>query len=118
MTISLTAAAAKQVLASAEQAQAEKLSLRIAARKSPDGSFDYGIGFDEMTDDDLIFNCEGISVIMRPEFEPMLNGTTIDFVEFEPGQHRFIILNPNDPNYVPPKDDGDSCGCGSGGCSS
>lgn len=118
-TITLTPAAAEQVVESAKQADAEKLALRIAARQNPDGSMEYGIGFDEMKDDDLMFNCSGIAVIMEPQYEPMLQGTTVDFVEIEPGQQRFIIMNPNDANYTPPNEDEGGCGgCGSGGCGS
>jgi iron-sulfur cluster assembly protein len=53
---------------------------------------------------------------MAGEYGPLLNGTTIDFVEIEPGKHHFIFMNPNDANYTPPGSD--SGGCGSGGCGS
>ena len=102
--IKLTAAAAEQVRNSAEQANAEKLSLRIAARKKSDGSMDYGIGFDESTDEDMVFNCEGIEVVMAPEYGPLLSGATIDFVEIEPDDHRLIVMNPNDASFIPPKE--------------
>ncbi len=102
--IKLTPAAAEQVRNSAEQANAENLSLRVAAKKKPDGTMDYGIGFDESTDDDMVFNCEGIEVVMAPEHSPLLSGATIDFVEIEPGERRLIVMNPNDANFTPPKE--------------
>ena len=33
---------------------------------------------------------------------PLLEGTTIDYVELEPGEFQFIFMNPNDANYSPP----------------
>jgi iron-sulfur cluster assembly protein len=124
--IKLTAEAARQIVNAAEQGQMTHLSLRLAARRGEDGSIEYGMGFDEVKDDDLSFNCEGIEVIMDPQFEGLLNGATLDFVELEPGDFRFIFLNPNDPHFMPPGDgDNGSCGsgskgggCGSGGCGS
>ena len=45
--IKVTNAAAKQIQLSAQQGKTEKLALRIAVTKNEDGSFHYGIGFDE-----------------------------------------------------------------------
>ena len=116
--ITLTSQAAKQVKIAAEQSQAEKLSLRIAAKKNPDGSMEYGMGFDDATDDDMLFTCEGIEVIFAPEFGPLLSGTVIDYVELNPGEHHFIFMNPNDANYTPPGSQAESSGgCGGGDCS-
>ena len=103
--ITLTPRAAEQVRKSAEQADAARLALRIAVRQNHDDSMEYGIGFDEVKDDDMTFTCEGIEVTMAPEFGPLLKGTTIDFVEIEPGEHRLIVMNPNDPSYVPPREE-------------
>ncbi len=113
--ITLTPAAIEQVRQSAEQSNAEGLALRLAARKNPDGSIDYGMGFDEPKDDDLLFKFKDIEVVMGGEYGPLLNGTTIDYVELEPGKFHFIFMNPNDANYQPP---GESGGCGGGSCSS
>jgi len=115
--ITLTDAAAKQILKSAEEGKMDNLALRLAAKQKPDGSMDYGMGFDEIRDDDMTFQCEGVEVVIAPEFGPLLKGATIDFVEFQPGDMRFIFMNPNDANYTPPAEEGEG-GCGSGGCSS
>ncbi|MCK9530531.1 MAG: iron-sulfur cluster assembly accessory protein [Gammaproteobacteria bacterium] len=114
--ITVTSEAAKQILAAAEQGGMQNLSLRLAARPLDNGSIEYGMGFDECSEDDLVFNCEGIEVIIHPSHEPLLAEATLDYVELEPGDFRFIFLNPNDPDYVPPGSDQD--GCGSGGKSS
>jgi iron-sulfur cluster assembly protein len=39
---------------------------------------------------------------MAPEYVPLLDDATLDFVELEDGQRQFIFLNPKDPSYVPP----------------
>jgi len=98
----VTAAAAEQVLKAAKEGGTEGLSLRLAASKGEDGSFDYRMGFDEATEEDIRFNSGGIDVIMSPEYAPLLNQTTLDYVEIDPGQYHFIFLNPLDPHYVPP----------------
>ena len=113
--ITLTPTAVEQVKAAAAQSGAESLALRLAARKNSDGTMEYGMGFDEPKDDDLAFRFGDIEVVMGGEFGPLLNGTTIDYVELD-GQFHFIFMNPNDANYQPPGES--SGGCGSGGCSS
>jgi iron-sulfur cluster assembly protein len=98
----VTTAAAGQVLNAARQGGTEGLSLRLAAYQKPDGSIDYRMGFDDATEDDIRFSSEGVDIIMAPEYVPLLDQTTMDFVEIEPGQHHFIFLNPKDPSYKPP----------------
>jgi len=98
----VTTAAAEQVLSAAKQGGTEGLSLRLAAQQKPDGSIDYRMGFDDATDEDIRMSSEGVEIVMAPEYVPMLDGTTMDFVEIEPGQFHFIFLNPKDANYSPP----------------
>ncbi|AUB83440.1 iron-sulfur cluster biosynthesis family protein [Candidatus Thiodictyon syntrophicum] len=101
----LTKAAAAQVQAAAQQGEAEGLALRLAAQRQPDGAFDYRIGFDEATEDDIRIKCGAIEVVMTPEQVPLLNQATMDYVELAPGQFHFIFLNPQDPSYQPPTED-------------
>jgi iron-sulfur cluster assembly protein len=98
----LTTAAADQVLKAAQQGGTEGMSLRVAALRMPDGAIDYRIGFDEPTDDDIRMICEGVDILMTPEQVPLLDQTTMDYVEMEPGQFHFIFMNPKDPHYKPP----------------
>lgn len=117
--ITVTPEAQKQIRIAAEQGGVPGLSLRLAAKRNPDGSFDYGMGFDEVNDEDMAYAFGPIEVIFDAEYGPMLNGATLDYVEIEPGQFSFIVLNPNDPHYVAPGSDAGGCGsgsCGSGGC--
>jgi iron-sulfur cluster assembly protein len=98
----VTAAAAEQVAQAAKQGGTEGLSLRLAVSQKPDGSIDYRMGFDDATEDDIRFACEGVDIVMAPEYVPLLDQATMDFVEIEPGHHHFIFLNPKDPSYKPP----------------
>ncbi|KPK40766.1 MAG: hypothetical protein AMJ69_01205 [Gammaproteobacteria bacterium SG8_47] len=101
--ITITPAAAKQIRESAKQGQMEGLPLRIAATRQPDGSIQYAMGFDDTgRDNDMRIQSEGIDVVVSPVSDELLQGTTLDYVELEPGRVEFIFLNPNDPNYTPP----------------
>jgi len=100
--ITVTPEAAKQMFTAAKQNNAEGLPLRIAVQRREDGSFQYGMGFeDNRRENDLLFSSAGIEVVVSPISLELLKGTVVDFVEFEPGQYQFIFLNPNDPNYQP-----------------
>jgi len=99
----LTQAAAERVRLAAQQSGTEEMALRLAASRAADGSFDYQMGFDQSTEDDIVFTSEGVKIVMEPEYVPLLDQTTLDFVELVPGDFQFIFLNPLDPNYVPPQ---------------
>lgn len=99
----VTAAAADQVRNAAHQSGTDGMALRLAASKRADGTIEYKMGFDEPTEDDIRFTTEGVEVVMAPEYVPLLDTATLDFVELEPGEHQFIFLNPQDPSYVPPE---------------
>ncbi len=106
MLFKVTEAAARQVRRSAEQGGTEGLPLRVAASKNADGSIDYKMGFDEFRTGDLHVPCGSINVVVTPACGELLDGTTMDHVEIEPGQFRFIFMNPNDANYAPPAEEG------------
>lgn len=109
--ITVTPQAAKQIRISSEQNESEEMALRIAVKKMEDGSFEYGMGFDEIKDEDVDVKTEGVTIIFAPEYGPLVKGMTIDFVEFEEGKYNFIFLNPNDPSFIPPIEEsaGGSC---------
>lgn len=100
----LTTAAADQVRSAAKQGGTEGLALRLAASQKPDGSIDYQMGFDDPTDEDIRTTCENVDIVMAPEYVPLLDEATLDFVEMEPGKFHFIFLNPKDPHFAPPKE--------------
>lgn len=98
----MTPAAAEQVRNAAKQGGTEGMALRLAAQKHADGTYDYRMGFDQASEDDIRFNCEGVEIVMAPEYVPLLDNTTLDFVELDEGDSQFVFINPDDANYSPP----------------
>lgn len=79
--------------------------MRIAAKRNPDGSIHYGMGFDDkLQEDDSLVTAEDIEVVISDSSKMLLDGLTLDYVELEPGAFQFIFQNPNDVNYVPPSE--------------
>jgi iron-sulfur cluster assembly protein len=101
--ITITPAAADQIRASASRGEMEGLPMRIAARRNPDGSIHYGMGFDDnQLEGDIHITSEDINVVISESSQALLDGMTLDYVELEPGAFQFIFQNPNDANYSPP----------------
>ena len=92
----LTAAAIEQIGLSATRAQG-KPALRVAAKRIEDGSFAYGIGFDEERENDVVLDFGAVTVLIAPFSKELLAGATLYFVETEPGEFQFVFINPNDP---------------------
>ncbi len=78
---SLTPAAAQQIKQAASASGATDLALRIAAKVNPDGSLQYGMGFDEPKDEDMRLDLAGIAVVIGGESQELLFDTVLDFVE-------------------------------------
>ncbi len=104
--IALTPAAAAKIREAARGSGAQKVRIRLAAQRTPEGEFQYAFGFDDLgiQEGDFRFVSEGVEVVVSRDSMPLLEGATLDFVEIEPGETRFIFLNPNDPSYVPPSE--------------
>ena len=100
--VTVTPDAARQILTAAKESDSERLALRIAARRDADGSIDYAMGFDNARKGDLALTSEGIALVVAEDERDLLAGMTLDFVEFEPGDFRFIFINPNDAASAPP----------------
>lgn len=101
----VTEKAATQILKVAEQGNMKNLALRLAPWRNADGSIEYNkMGFDEIKEGDVHIHCEGVDIVFEPVYKELLEGAMMDFVEIEEGQFSFIFLNPNDPNYEPPKE--------------
>ena len=111
--ITVTPSAAQQIRIAASRSDADELGLRIAARRGDDGSLHYAMGFDEARDGDVVVPSEGVARGVAESDRSLLEGMTLDFVEYEAGDHRFIFINPNDVAAAPAPESG---GCGSGGC--
>ena len=101
--ITITPAAAEQIRISAEKGDMQGLSMRIAAKRNPDGTIHYGMGFDDnKIDGDMHINAGCIDVVIGESSHLLMEGATIDYVEIEAGSWQFIFMNPNDANYTPP----------------
>lgn len=100
----VTPQAAAEIQRSIQQGGHADLALRIAATRMPDGGIDYKLGFDEVGEQDTHLTSEGIDIVIAKQHLALLNGALMDFVEIEPGQHRFIFINPNDAHYTPPSE--------------
>ncbi|MHB8534079.1 MAG: HesB/IscA family protein [Sulfuricaulis sp.] len=97
--IKITPEAAKQIRHSAELTDSRNMRLRIEVRRGDDGAFVYGMGFDEMRDDDALLASENIEIIVSNTSKDFLIGATLDFVEIAEGENQFIFINPNDPAH-------------------
>lgn len=96
--ITVTPRAAEQILKSSGGA-----ALRLAARLDDKGVLEYGMGFDEKAAEDLEVASNGVTVLVSPGSVELLTGATLDYVELNPGEWRFIFVNPNDPSHKAPK---------------
>jgi iron-sulfur cluster assembly protein len=114
----VTPEAAKQIEMAVQNSDAEGMALRIAAKRQADGSVEYGMGFDEIADEDMKLDLNGIPVVIGPEYQQILDATILDFVELNPGEFNFIFSEqmeaPTGGGCGTKSSDG---GCGSGGCS-
>jgi iron-sulfur cluster insertion protein len=99
----LTENAARRIAALKAQERAEDAFLRIAVSGGGCSGFQYGFSFDDQRhDDDLVFERDGVSVIVDDVSLDLINGAEIDFVEDLMGAS-FQVRNPNAAS---------SCGCG------
>ena len=101
--ITVTPQAAEQIAKSAQQAGAGGVCLRLAARLDDKGVLEYGMGFDDKAEGDLLVAAGGITLLVSPGSVELLTGATLDYVELNPGEWRFIFINPSDPSHKPPK---------------
>lgn len=92
--IKITDSAAEQIRAANNNPDMFELILRVAAYQEDDGSVNYGMGFDieREADEHLVVN--GIQILIASSSTPYLQGVTLDFVEMNPGDMRFIFIPP------------------------
>lgn len=103
--ITFSPAAIAQIKLNLQDGEHSNMALRIAAMMDANETVNYGMGFDEAKEDDVQFTFEDVNFLVSPDCLELLNGAHVDYVEIEEEQHHFIFLNPNDPNYKPPKDE-------------
>lgn len=103
--VMITQRAAAQIKQAAEQGGTQGMALRIAAQRKPDGSIEYAMGFDDAVMTDTRLQLHNVEVIVSATSDDLLENTTLDYVQLDEGDHQFIFVNPDDPNYTPPKPD-------------
>ncbi len=101
--IIITPQAEEQIHQSAKQTGLEKACLRLAARLGDDGAIEYGMGFDDQADGDTQVVSGTVTVLVSAGCVELLTGATLDYAEINPGELRFIFINPNDPSHKAPK---------------
>jgi iron-sulfur cluster insertion protein len=101
--IVVTENAARRIATLRVQEQADNALLRIAVSGGGCSGFQYGFSFDDQrNEDDVVFERDGVGVVVDGVSLDLLNGAEIDFVEDLMGE-AFQIRNPNAAS---------SCGCG------
>ena len=101
--ITVTPQAAEQIARSAQQAGPGEACLRLAARLGDKGVIEYGMGFDDTAEGDTKVAANGVTLLISPGSVELLTGATLDYVEINPGEWRFIFINPNDPSHKAPQ---------------
>ena len=109
----LTPPAAEQIARAATEQAERQPRLRVAAKYDEiDGELVYGMGFDEEREDDLVLDGGGVTILISPPSQPLLENTTLDFTEVQPGEFQFIFRG---GCTAPPA--AKNCGGCGGGCS-
>ena len=102
MAISLTPAAAKRVETFLEN-RGKGIGLRLGVKTTGCSGMAYTLEFvDELQDEDLTFESNGVTVIVDPKSLVYIDGTELDFAK-EGLNEGFQFNNPNVA---------DECGCG------
>lgn len=92
--ITITDSAAEQIRAVSNNPDVYGMALRVAAYQEDDGSVNYAMGFDHEREADEQLICNGIEILIASSSTPYLQGVTLDFVEMQPGDMRFIFIPP------------------------
>ncbi len=102
MAIELTPVAAERVK-NFLQSRGKGIGLRIGIKTTGCSGMAYVLEFvDEVSDEDQVFESEGVKVIVDPKSLVYLDGTRVDFAK-EGLNEGFQFINPNAK---------DECGCG------
>jgi iron-sulfur cluster assembly protein len=112
----LTTSAAQQIQQAAASSGAQEMALRIAAKIDPDGSKQYGMGFDDPTEEDMKLDLKGVAVVIAGESQVLLADTVLDYVELNPGEFNFIFIDARDFQDEVDPEPARSGACGSGAC--
>jgi len=102
MTVTITERAAKHV-SNFLAKRGKGVGVRLGVRTSGCSGMAYKLEFvDAIEQDDLVFECNGVKVVVDPKSLPYIDGTELDFAR-EGLNEGFKFNNPNVKNQ---------CGCG------
>ncbi len=103
MSIQLTEKAAERVHTMLDK-RGYGLGLRLSTKPSGCTGFAYEVDYaDEVSQDDHLFESNGVKVIVDTESLKLIDGTTVDYVKMNALNEGFDFINPNVK---------DVCGCG------
>jgi iron-sulfur cluster insertion protein len=103
-SLQFTQAAARKVRELMLEEGNPSLKLRVYIQGGGCSGFQYGFSFDEeLQDDDLAVETDGVTLIVDPVSLQYLSGAEVDYSESLQGS-QFVIRNPNAKT---------TCGCGS-----
>ena len=103
MPIQLTENAAQHVKTMLLKRQ-QGIGLRLGTRKSGCSGYEYVVEYaDDVRDDDLVIESNGITIVVDASSLPHLDGMTVDYVKTNALNAGFEFINPNARG---------ACGCG------
>ncbi len=86
-----------------QNADVQTAGLRVGVRGGGCSGFQYNLAFDEVREDDAVFETHGLKLLCDKQSLPYVAGSTIDYVDSLQGAGFQV----NNPNVVA------ACGCGS-----
>lgn len=103
MALSLTPAAANHVYIMLQQ-RGKGIGLRVGIKESGCSGYSYMVDYaDKITEQDVVFSCYGIKLVVDRQSLPTVDGMEIDYVTNNILHRGFEFHNPNVS---------DLCGCG------
>ncbi len=100
--VTLTPVALDKVRGILAQEEAAELGLRVFVRGGGCSGLSYGMALDERTEDDLVADYDGVTVLVDPMSAMYVSGAEIDYQDSLMGGG-FTVVNPNAVK---------SCACG------
>ncbi len=100
--VTLTPVALDKVRGILAQEEAAELGLRVFVRGGGCSGLSYGMALDERTEDDLVADYDGVTVLIDPMSAMYVSGAEIDYQDSLMGGG-FTVNNPNAVS---------TCGCG------
>ena len=100
--VTLTPLALDKVRSILAQEEAAELGLRVFVRGGGCSGLSYGMALDERTEDDLVADHDGVTVLVDPMSAMYVSGAEIDYQDSLMGGG-FTVNNPNAVS---------TCGCG------